>query len=125
VGPSIPTENPYLIVIWPPVLTQYKPELGEEVSAIVSFTRREGEKDVPYICAGFIMWPEGDDKPVTGKLRVFTPVSLNGKRARRELALVTSQDVLGPVYSLKWVNDKLVAAIETVVSSDAPVFRPL
>lgn len=96
------------------MLAQFKSEPNEELSAVVVFTRKEGNKDVPYICAGSVIWPEGD-KPVTGKLRIFTPVTLRGKEARGELKPVASQDVVGSVYALKWVNDKLVAAVESAV----------
>lgn len=96
------------------LLAQWKAELNEEMSALVAFTRKEGDQDVPYICTGSVVWPEGD-KPVTGRIRVFTLVATSGKDGRTELNPVASKEVEGSVYALKWVNDKLVAAVETAI----------
>lgn len=107
-----------------PVLAQWKAELNEEMSALVAFTRKEGDQDVPYICTGSVVWPEGD-KPVTGRIRVFTLVATSGKDGRTELNPVASKEVEGSVYALKWVNDKLVAAVETAVRMIALYLYPL
>jgi hypothetical protein len=97
-------------------LSEFKCEVNEEITSLAGFTREVDGKVVSYICAGSVVYPDEDHKPVQGRLRIFTTVVEDGTTtSSTELTLVTSKDVVGCVYAVKSVNDKLVVAAESAV----------
>lgn len=93
---------------------EFKCQPREEVTSLVNFTRNVGDKEVPYICAGLVEFPGEQHRPVIGRLRIFTASAPND--GATELIQVTSVDIpSGCVYALKFVNGRIVAAVESAV----------
>jgi DNA damage-binding protein 1 len=77
----------------------------------------EGQKR-PFFCLGTVIFKEEEPEPTAGRLLIFTAYTLatQSKSSSLELSMVTFADVRGCVYSLKIVEDKIVAAINSSVS---------
>ncbi|RXW24467.1 hypothetical protein EST38_g1372 [Candolleomyces aberdarensis] len=98
------------------VLSEFKCDVNEEITSLAGFTHKVEGKEFSYICAGSVIYPDEDNKPVQGRLRIFTAVAQDGPAtSNTDLTLVTSEDIVGCVYAVKSVNDKLVVAAESAV----------
>ena len=102
-----------------PALSEFKCEIQEEITSLAGFVREVDGKAVSYICAGSVVYPDEDHKPVQGRLRIFTAVVEDGTttKTNTELTQVAFKDVVGCVYAVKPVDDKLVVAAESAVST--------
>ena len=107
------------------MLSEFKCDVNEEITSLAGFTQKVDGKEFSYICAGSVIYPDEDHKPVQGRLRIFTAVVQDGPAASNtDLTLVTSEEMVGCVYAVKSVNDKLVVAAESAVRFNFPVVIP-
>lgn len=77
----------------------------------------EGQKK-PFFCLGTVVYKAEENEPTAGRLLIFTAYTstTQSKSSALELSMLTFADVKGCVYSLKVVEDKIVAAVNSSVS---------
>ena len=90
----------------------------EEITSVVSFCMTvEGQKK-PFFCLGTVSYKAEEKEPTAGRLLIFTAYTstTQSKLSSLELSMLTFANVKGCVYSLKVVEDKIVAAVNSSVS---------
>lgn len=90
----------------------------EEITSVVSFSMTvEGQKK-PFFCLGTYFYKAEENEPSAGRILIFTAytTTTQSKSSSLELSMLTFADVKGCVYSLKVVEDKIVAAVNSSVS---------
>ncbi|KAF8908996.1 CPSF A subunit region-domain-containing protein [Gymnopilus junonius] len=115
-------------------LGQYQCEPDEEITAVLSFNSIVENESKPFFCLGTMLYKPEEKEPSVGRLLIFTAYTATGtsKTSSLELSLVASAEVQGCVFALKYVNDKIVAAVNSSIllynfdvsleESQAPVF---
>ena len=99
-------------------LGQFNCGPDEEITSVVSFSITvEGQKK-PFFCLGTVFYKAEEKEPTAGRLLIFTAYTstMQSKLSSLELSMLTFADVKGCVYSLKVVEDKIVAAVNSSVS---------
>jgi DNA damage-binding protein 1 len=99
-------------------LGQFYCDSDEEITSVVSFSITiEGQKK-PLFCLGTVFYKAEEKEPTAGRLLIFTAYTLTtqSKSSSLELSMLTFANVKGCVYSLKVVENKIVAAVNSSVS---------
>jgi len=99
-------------------LGQFNCDLDEEITSVVSFSLTVEGQQKPFFCLGTVIYKAEELEPTAGRLLILTAYTsaTQSKSSSLELSMVTSADVWGCVYSLKVVEDKIVAAVNSSVS---------
>lgn len=99
-------------------LCQFNCDSDEEITSVVSFSLTVEGRKKPFFCLGTVFYKAEEVEPTAGRLLIFTayPSTTQSKLPSLELAMLTSTTVRGCVYSLKFVEDKIVAAVNSSVS---------
>ncbi|KAF8158252.1 mono-functional DNA-alkylating methyl methanesulfonate N-term-domain-containing protein [Crassisporium funariophilum] len=98
-------------------LGQVNLESDEEIASVTSFSMSfEGQKR-PFFCLGTFRYKPEETEPSSGRLLIYTAYT-SAKQSRvpsLELSLVTYAEVKGLVFDIKFVEEKIVAAVNSSV----------
>jgi len=97
------------------VLGQYHCEPDEEITSVETFNLNVEGREVPFFCLGTLIYDPEEKEPSKGRLLVFTATTSPSKVSTLELSMLASARVKGCVFSLKIVNKKIVAAVNSSV----------
>lgn len=85
--------------------------------SLANFSIAVKNQEMPFFCLGTVIYKEEEIEPTSGRLLILTAHSSTSatKASGLELLLVAAAEVKGAVHSLKVVEGKIVAAVNSSV----------
>lgn len=88
----------------------------QEITAILAFLHREGNKEISHYCVGLVTYQLDEKEPSHGELHVFSKGETEPDgTVKADLLEVVKQEVNGCVYALVSFEGYIVAAINSSV----------
>ena len=91
---------------------------GEEITSAITFTFKEGGKNLPLFCVDTYQYDSAEIEPANGRILVFATINgtSDSGQSGYQLTLLTSVSVKGCVYALCKVGTCIAAAVNSSVS---------
>ncbi|KAG6887256.1 hypothetical protein C0992_013156, partial [Termitomyces sp. T32_za158] len=97
-------------------LANYNCEMNERLTAVATYTPEINGKLTPVFCVG--VHTDGPEiEPTAGRILVLSAVPVGGqsKTSSLHISLLTAADVQGCIYALSFINETVIAAVNSSV----------